>query len=112
MYKRQKKLKDLARRSALTYKAAENSIIVVEDFTFEAPKTKDFVAFKNNLNIAEGTRSLLVLPTVDKNIYLSARNLQKTEIVSAADINTYGILKAKSLVIFESALKQFESKNA
>ncbi|MCI5982416.1 MAG: 50S ribosomal protein L4 [Marinilabiliaceae bacterium] len=111
-FKLNKKLKDLARRSALTYKAAENSIIVVEDFTFEAPKTKDFVAFKNNLNIAEGTRSLLVLPTVDKNIYLSARNLQKTEIVSAADINTYGILKAKSLVIFESALKQFESKNA
>lgn len=111
-FKLNKKLKELARRSALTYKAQEGSIIVVEDFTFEAPKTKDYIAFKNNLNIAEGTRSLLVLPTVDKNIYLSARNLQKTEIVSACDINTYGILKAKSLVIFEGALKQIESKNA
>ena len=111
-FKLNKKLKDLARRSALSYKATEGNIIVVEDFTLEAPKTKDYIAFKNNLNIAEGTRSLLVLPTVDKNIYLSARNLRKTEIVSACGINPYGILKAKSLVIFEGALKQIESKNA
>ncbi len=110
-FKLNKKLRDLARVSALSYKAQENSIIVVEDFTFDTPKTKDYVAFKNNLNIAEGTRSLLVLPNVDKNIYLALRNLQKTELVSACDINTYGVLKAKTLVIFESALKQFESNN-
>ncbi len=111
-FKLNKKLRDLARRSALSYKATENSIIVVEDFTMSAPRTKDFIAFKKNLNIAEGVRSLLVLPGVDKNIYLSARNLQKTEIISASDINTYGVLKAKSLVIFESALKQFDNQNA
>ncbi len=110
-FKLNKKLRDLARVSALSYKAQENNIIVVEDFTFDTPKTKDYVAFKNNLNIAEGTRSLLVLPNVDKNIYLALRNLQKTELVSACDINTYGVLKAKTLVIFESALKQFESNN-
>ncbi len=111
-FKLNKKLRDLARRSALSYKATENNIIVVEDFTFEAPSTKNYVSFKKNLNIADGVRSLLVLPGVDKNIYLSARNLQKTEIVSASDINTYGVLKAKNLVIFESALKQLENKNA
>lgn len=110
-FKLNKKLRQLARYSALSYKALENGIIVVEDFTFETPKTKDYVAFKNNLNIAEGVRSLLVLPDVDKNIYLSARNLQKTELISARDINTYGVLKAKTLVIFESALKQFEASN-
>ncbi len=110
-FKLNKKLRDLARVSALSYKAKENNIIVVEDFTFDTPKTKDYVAFKKNLNIAEGTRSLLVLPGVDKNIYLASRNLQKTELISACDINTYGVLKAKTLVIFESALKQFESNN-
>lgn len=110
-FKLNKKLRQLARVSALSYKAKENSILVVEDFTFDTPKTKDYVAFKKNLNIAEGTRSLLVLPGVDKNLYLAARNLQRTELVSAADINTYGVLKAKTLVIFESALKQFEPVN-
>ena len=110
-FKLNKKLRTLARCSALSYKAQENNIIVVEDFTFDTPKTKDYVAFKKNLNIAEGTRSLLVLPDVDKNIYLASRNLQKTEIISARDINTYGVLKAKTLVIFESALKQFETSN-
>lgn len=110
-FKLNKKLRTLARYSALSYKAQENNIIVVEDFTFDTPKTKDYVAFKKNLNIAEETRSLLVLPDVDKNIYLASRNLQKTEIISARDINTYGVLKAKTLVIFESALKQFETSN-
>lgn len=112
-FKLNKKQRDLARRSALSYKAQTEEIIVVEDFTFDTPKTKDFIAFKNNLNIAEGVRSLLVLPGVDRNIYLSSRNLPKTEIITASDINTYGILKAKKLVIFESALKQFdENTNA
>ncbi len=110
-FKLNKKLKDLARRSALSYKVKEGSVIVVEDFTFDAPKTKDYVAFKSNLKIAEGTRSLLVLPGVDKNIFLSARNLEKTEIISACQINTYEILKAKSVIIFESALKQIEGSN-
>lgn len=110
-FKLNKKLRQLARVSALSYKAKENSIVVVEDFTLDTPKTKDYVAFKRSLNIADGTRSLLVLPGVDKNLHLAARNLQRTELVSAADINTYGVLKAKTLVIFESALKQFEPVN-
>ena len=97
-FKLNKKLKDLARRSALSYKVKEGSVIVVEDFTFDAPKTKDYVAFKSNLG-------------VDKNIFLSARNLEKTEIISARQINTYEILKAKSVIIFESALKQIEGSN-
>lgn len=112
-FKLNKKLKDLARRSALSYKAQEQgAITVVEDFAMDAPKTKDFIAFKKGLGIAEGQRSLLVLPEVNRNIFLSARNLQRTEIMSAQNINTYQILLAKRLVIFESAVKQIEELNA
>lgn len=105
-FKLNKKLKDLARCSALSYKAQEQSIIVVEDFSFEAPKTKDFVAFKNNINIAEGSRSLLILPDYDSNLYLSARNVQKSEVTVMANLNTYDIMKAKSLVLFESTVEE------
>lgn len=112
-FKLNKKLKDLARRSALSYKAQEQgAITVVEDFSMDTPKTKDFIAFKKGLGIAEGQRSLLVLPEVNRNIFLSARNLQRTEIMSAQNINTYQILLAKRLVIFESAVKQIEELNA
>lgn len=106
-FKLNKKLKELARFSALSYKAQEQAIIVVEDFSFEAPKTKDFVAFKNNIKIAENTRSLVVLPDYDKNVYLSARNIQKTEVTVMANLNTYDIMKAKSLVLFESTVAEF-----
>lgn len=106
-FKLNKKLKQLARFSALSYKAQEQAIIVVEDFSFEAPKTKDFVAFKNNLNIAENVRSLVVLPDYDQNIYLSARNVQRSEVTIAANLNTYDVMKAKTLVLFESTIDQF-----
>jgi large subunit ribosomal protein L4 len=106
-FKLNKKLKQLARYSALSYKAQESAIVVVEDFSFEAPKTKDFVAFKNNINVAEGVRSLVVLPDYDKNLYLSARNVERSEVTIAADLNTYEIMKAKTLVLFESTIEQF-----
>ncbi|MBP5419162.1 MAG: 50S ribosomal protein L4 [Bacteroidales bacterium] len=112
-FKLNKKLKDLARRSALTYKAKEQSIIVVEDFKLDAIKTKDFVAFQNNIKLAEGQRSLLVLPEYDRNIYLSARNIQRSEVTIVSDLNTYDIMKAKSIVLFESAVSKFgETVNA
>ncbi len=108
-FKLNKKLKQLARFSALSYKAKEQSIVVVEDFTFESPKTKEFVAFKNNIKIAEGARSLVVLPDYDKNIYLSARNVQRSEVTIASNLNTYEVMKAKTLVLFESTIEQFNN---
>lgn len=106
-FKLNKKLKELARCSALSYKAQESAIVVVEDFSFEAPKTKEFVSFKKNINVAEGARSLVVLPDYDKNMYLSARNVERSEVTIAANLNTYEIMKAKTLVLFESTIEQF-----
>ena len=94
----------LARKSALAYKAQENAIIVVEDFDFEAPKTKDFVAVAKNLNI-EGKKLLMVLPEANKNVYLSARNLQKAECIIASNVNTYKVLNADVMVITEKSLE-------
>ena len=106
-FKLNKKLKELARCSALSYKAQESAIVVVEDFSFEAPKTKEFVSFKKNINVAEGARSLVVLPDYDKNMYLSARNVERSEVTIAANLNTYEIMKAKTLVLFASTIEQF-----
>ena len=102
--KSNKKMKDLARKSALTSKAAEGQIIVVEDFTFEAPKTKEFVKFANNLKIAD-KKSLLVLAGQNKNVYLSARNIQNVNIMTASQLNTYSILNNKVIVMAESAVE-------
>jgi len=106
-FKLNKKVKRLARKSALSYKAKDNAIIVVEDFTFEAPKTKDFLAFENNIKTAD-LKSLVVLPETNKNVVLSARNLPKTKVVTADSLNTYQILNSKSLVLTESALAAIE----
>ena len=103
-FKINKKMKDLARKSALTSKAAEGQIIVVEDFTFEAPKTKEFVKFANNLKIAD-KKSLLVLASQNKNVYLSARNIQNVNIMTASQLNTYSILNNKVIVMAESAVE-------
>ncbi len=103
-FKINKKMKDLARKSALTSKAAEGQIIVVEDFTFEAPKTKEFVKFANNLKIAD-KKSLLVLAGQNKNVYLSARNIQNVNIMTASQLNTYSILNNKVIVMAESAVE-------
>ena len=104
-FKLNKKVKRLARKSALTYKAQENSILVIEDFDFEAPKTKEFISLTKNLNVAD-KKLLLVLPTVNKNVFLSARNLKGTKLSTAADLNTYSVLDAAVLVLTESALEQ------
>ncbi len=102
-FKLNKKVKQLARKSALSYKAQENQIIVVEDFTFEAPKTKEFVNFAKNINVAD-KKAVLVLAGQNKNVFLSARNLPNVEIVTASDLNTYKILDNKSLVLSESSV--------
>ncbi len=106
-FKLNKKVKLLARKSALSYKAKENAIIVVEDFSFDAPKTKDFVNVTKNLKV-EGRKLLLLLPGVNKNVYLSARNLQRTEVMTASALNTYKVLNADVLVITEESLKSID----
>ena len=99
-----KKVKQLARRSALTYKAQENAIIVIEDFTFEAPKTKEFINIAKNLKV-DGKKLLMVLPESNKNVYLSARNLQRSEVMLASSLNAYKVLNADVLVVTENSLK-------
>ena len=107
-FKLNKKVKTLARKSALSYKAQENAIIIVEDFTFEAPKTKDFVSMVNNLKITD-KKLLLVLPEANKNVYLSARNIERANVAIASALNTYNVLKAETLVVTENSLKAIEN---
>ena len=103
-FKLNKKVKALARKSALSSKAAAGQIIVVEDFTFEAPKTKDFLNITKNLKI-DDKKILLVLPSQNKNVFLSARNIQGANIITASDINTYKVLNNKALVLTESSVE-------
>ena len=107
-FKLNKKIKSLARKSALSYKAQENAIVVVEDFTFEAPKTKEFVGLINNLKVSD-RKLLLVLPEADKNVYLSARNIKRANVIMASSLNTYKVLEADALVVTESSLKTIEN---
>ena len=107
-FKLNKKVKVLARKSALSYKAKDNDIIVVEDFNFEAPKTKEFVNFAKNLKVVD-KKALVVLPNINKNVYLSARNIQSAEVMTANAINAYKILNAEVLVIAESSLPIIEN---
>lgn len=102
-FKLNKKVKALARRSALTFKAQGGQIVVVEDFNFEAPKTKEFVNFAKNIKVY-GEKTVLVLPFQNKNVYLSARNIEKTFVITAAELNTYRILDNKKLVVTESSV--------
>ncbi len=106
-FKLNKKLKRLARKSALTYKAKESGIIILEDFTFDAPKTKNFVSLLKSFEL-QNKKVLMVLAQNDKNVYLASRNIQKTKIVDAASINTYDILNANNVIIAESSLKEIE----
>lgn len=106
-FKLNQKVRQLARRSALAYKAQENAIVVVEDFTFEAPKTKSMLEVLNNLNIS-GKKTLVVTPASDKGVYLSARNLQRVATMPAAALNTYQVLNADVMVVAESALAVIE----
>ena len=106
-FKLNKKVKVLARKSALAYKAKESAIIVVEDFDFDAPKTKEIIKIAKTLKV-DGKKVLLVLPEAQNNVYLSARNLQKTQVTTAAQVNTYGILHADVLVVTENSLKTID----
>ena len=102
-FKLNKKVKELARKSALTFKAQNNQILVVEDLQFDAPKTKTFVNFTKNLNIAD-KKIVLVLNEKNENVYLSARNVENVYVISASDLNTYRVLDNKALVMTESSV--------
>jgi large subunit ribosomal protein L4 len=102
-FKLNKKVKQLARKSALSYKASTNNIIVLEDFSLDAPKTREIVKMGDNLKLTN-KNSLFVLAEQNKNIYLSSRNLQGVEVVIASELNTYNIMKASTLILAESAV--------
>lgn len=106
-FKLNKKVKQLARKSALAYKAQEKNIIVLEDFNFEAPKTKEFVTIQNNLKIND-KKSLFILGDNNKNVYLSSRNLQGVKVVTVSELTTYDILNATSIVLLEGSLAVLE----
>lgn len=107
-FKLNKNLKRLARKSVLSLKASSDSIVVVENFTFEAPKTKDFTEVIKALGL-EGKKSLVVLGEANKNVYLSSRNLRNTEVVNASELSTYKILNANNLVVLEGSLEGIET---
>lgn len=106
-FKLNKKVKALARKSALSYKVQENALLVVEDFNFEAPKTKQYAELLQNLKVA-GKKLLMVLPEANKNVYLSARNIQRQDMAVASAVNTYQVLNADAMVVTESALAVIE----
>ncbi|WP_224483783.1 50S ribosomal protein L4 [Robertkochia aurantiaca] len=103
-----KSVKRLARRSALTQKAQEKAIVVVEDFNFEAPKTKEFTAVLKALGL-ENKKSLFVLGDSNNNVYLSSRNLKASDVITSSELSTYKIVNAKSIVLLEGALEKIES---
>ena len=107
-FKLNKKEKALARKSALSYKAQNNAILVVEDFNFEAPKTKEFVALLNNLKVSD-KKLLLILPEANKNVYLSARNLQRANVETISGLNTYNVLNAGVVVFTEKSLSAIDN---
>lgn len=107
-FKLNRKVKALARRSALSYKAQEGGLLVVEDFELAAPKTKSFIEIINNLKVSD-KKTLFVMPESNKNVYLSARNLQNAKVAIASDINTYGVLNAGVMVVTESSLGKIEA---
>jgi len=106
-FKLNKKLKAVARKSALTYKAQENNIVVLDEVNFDSIKTKNYVKLVQDLNVVN-EKTLLVLPALDKNVYLSSRNLKKTKVITAADLNTYDVLNATKLLLTTETVKTLE----
>jgi large subunit ribosomal protein L4 len=102
-----KKLKSLARKSALAYKAKDNNVVVLEDFNFDTIKTKNFTSLIAALNVGS-EKTLLVLPAQNNNIYLSSRNVQKTKVITAAELNTYDVLNAGKLLLTADSVKTLE----
>ena len=107
-FKLNKKVKQLARKSALSYKVQENALVIVEDFTFEAPKTKNYTDMLKNLK-SDNKKSLLVLADQNKNVYLSARNLEKADVATVSELSTYRILNAKCLLLTENAVASLQA---
>ncbi len=106
-FKLNKKVKKLARRSALSYKVKDNELLILEDFRFEEPKTKKFIELLGHFDLA-GKKTLVVIPETDENLVLSARNIQKAKVINASNLNTYDILNASRLLIAESSMKEIE----
>jgi large subunit ribosomal protein L4 len=107
-FKLNKKLKVVARKSALAYKAKEKSISILEDFTFDAPKTKEYLKMLNDLALND-KKTLLVLPEASKNIVLASKNIQNTKVVTAEQLNTYDVIDAETLVIVESSIEKIDN---
>jgi large subunit ribosomal protein L4 len=107
-FKLNKKVKDLARKSALSYKAKDNSIAVLEDFNFESAKTKQYLSLLSALSLAD-KKTLLILPEVNKNIVLSGRNIQNTKIITADQVSTYDLMNADNVIFVESAISKVEN---
>jgi large subunit ribosomal protein L4 len=107
-FKLNKKVKQLARKSALSYKVKDNSLMVLEDLSFDSPKTKSFLALLNGLSLTD-KKTILVLPEENKNVYLSSRNLPKSKVVTVNDVNTYQVLNADHLVICEGSVSKLET---
>lgn len=106
-FKLNKKVKELARRSALSYKAKDNSITILEEIQFDEPKTKNYIELLGNLKL-DDKKTLFVLGGQNRNVYLSSRNVQRTKVVTAAELNTYDILNADTLVLVEDSVEQIE----
>jgi large subunit ribosomal protein L4 len=106
-FKLNKKLKQVARKSALAYKAKDNSVVVLEDFNFDTPKTKNFVSLLSALNFSD-EKTLVVLPTGNQNVYLASRNIQKAKVITADQLNTYDVLNAVKLVLTTGSVKTLE----
>jgi large subunit ribosomal protein L4 len=107
-FKLNKKVKDLARKSALSYKAKDNSIAILEDFNFEAPKSKQYISMLSALSLSD-KKTLLVLPEANKNVVLSGRNIQNTKVTTADQINTYDVMNADSVIFVESSISKVEN---
>jgi len=103
-----KNVKRIARRSALSLKAKENALMVIEDLAFDAPKTKDFISVLESLGI-QAKKSLFVLADANKNVYLSSRNLEQSKVVTSSELNTYSIVNAANVVLSESAIEAIET---
>ena len=107
-FKLNKKVKDLARKSALSYKAKDNSIAVLEDFTFESAKTKQFISLLSALSLSD-KKTLLILPENNKNIVLSGRNIQNTKVTTFDQVNTFDVMNADNVIFVESAITKVEN---
>jgi large subunit ribosomal protein L4 len=107
-FKLNKKVKDLARKSALTYKAKDNSIAIIEDFSFDAPKTKQYISLLKSLSFTD-KKTLLVLPETNKNVVLSGKNIKNAKIITASQINTYDVMNAEQLILVESSISKIDN---